>query len=389
MLIVCPKCGERCEIDFEPEVGQHIICPFCEQKFSYGEQQDDVGQAGTVMAVCPYCGFAEPVDEQFSGRVGECSRCHREFTIRANAKGIPLRAQSTVSAQPSTGRADAWLSAVSRLDPGLLVNLLMGIGIAIGSLFIVAASAELLFWGLFLMMVATLAPKFGATSDIKRLIRYLVTCAVLAVVVRGGCYGLHQNQIQKHKQAVAAKKVKVDARVQKLARKYFGHELCEWCPEDSVNSKPMIQGLNPFSGLQCESEVEKSFVSSDWDGCLFELRANLHQKPKLPGVITDEFTRAKVSQFKNLPLIEEITKTLGREPRLVRHPSFAGEIVNLNAEFNSDETTGGGEPLISIKISYSLSSGRLLASQLGRDPDATDYSNNHEDWNFEIWYNGH
>ena len=388
MKIVCPHCGEVCETTEDVVIGQHIICPFCEQKFSYGEQQDDVGRAGTIMAACPYCGFAEAIDAQYAGHIGECSRCHREFTIRANAKGIPLRAQSTISSQPSTGRADAWLSAVSRLDPGLLVKLLMGAGIALGSLFVVAASVELLFWGLFLMMVATLAPRFGATSDIKRLIRYLITCAVLAVVVRGGCYGLHQNQIQKDKQAVAAKKAKVDARVQKLARRYFGHELCEWCPKDSVNSKPMIQGLNPFSGLQCESEVEKSFVSSDWDGCLFELRANLHQKPKLPGMITDEFARAKVSQFKNLPLISEIAKTLGREPRLVRHPPLAGEILNLNAEFNSDEMTESGKPLVSVKISYSLSSGRLLASQLGRDPDGTDYSNNHEDWNFEIWYNG-
>lgn len=35
MVIRCPKCGESCEIDFEPEVGQHIVCPFCNTKFSY------------------------------------------------------------------------------------------------------------------------------------------------------------------------------------------------------------------------------------------------------------------------------------------------------------------------------------------------------------------
>ena len=181
MQIKCPKCGETCEIDFEPAVGQHIVCPYCGVKFSYAVRQESVST--TIMAACPYCGFAEAIDAQYVGHIGECSRCHREFTIRANAKGIPLRAQSAVSAQPSTGRADASLSAGSRLDPGLLVKLLMGAGIALGSLFIVAASVELLFWGLFLMVVATLAPKFGATSDIKRLIRYLITCAVLAVVV--------------------------------------------------------------------------------------------------------------------------------------------------------------------------------------------------------------
>ena len=45
------------------------------------------------------------------------------------------------------------------------------------------------------------------------------------------------------------------------------------------------------------------------------------------------------------------------------------------------------KPLVSVKISYSLSSGRMLANQLDRDSDAG-YSD-HESWDFEIWYNGH
>ena len=90
MLIVCPKCGERCEIDFEPEVGQHIVCPFCNQKFSYGEPQDDAGQAGTVMAVCPYCGYGESVGSDDVGQVGVCSQCRGEFTILADKAGVPF-----------------------------------------------------------------------------------------------------------------------------------------------------------------------------------------------------------------------------------------------------------------------------------------------------------
>lgn len=99
MLIVCPKCGERCEIDFEPEVGQHIVCPFCNQKFSYGEPQDDAGQAGTVMAVCPYCGYGESVGSDCVGQVRVCSQCRGEFTILADKVGVPFAAGGNSGAQ--------------------------------------------------------------------------------------------------------------------------------------------------------------------------------------------------------------------------------------------------------------------------------------------------
>lgn len=384
MLIVCPKCGERCEIDFEPEVGQHIICPFCNQKFSYGDPQ---GQSPKmIMAVCPYCGFGEQIEAQYEGHIGECSQCHSEFTITANAKGIPLRAQSPVSVWSGADKTSVWISGFSQLDPKLLVKLLMRVGMVLGGFFIAAESVEFLFWSLFLMMIATLAPKFGAASNLKRLGRYLMTCAVLAVAVRGGCYGLHQSQIRKDKRTVAAKKTKVDARVQKLSMYYFGHELCEWYPAGTDESKIVIRGENPFACLQGGGAVKKSSVVSGWDGCLFELRAELSRQTKLPGEITHGFAEAKVGQFKNLDLIAKITKTLGKEPNLVSYPLLPGELVNLNAEYNSDERAEDGKPLVSIKVSYSLSSGGLLASQSGRDSDAG-YSD-HESWCFEIFYNG-
>ena len=121
MEIQCPKCGETCAIDFEPEVGQHIVCPFCNQKFSYGEPQKQSPK--NIMAVCPYCGFAEPVDEQFSGRVGECSQCHGEFTIMPNARGIPFQPQ-TVAAQQSSGRSEG---SSSDGVLGFLLGLILGI----------------------------------------------------------------------------------------------------------------------------------------------------------------------------------------------------------------------------------------------------------------------
>lgn len=385
MQLECPKCGEHCEIDFESEVGQHVVCPYCDVKFSYGVQQES--DATTIMAICPWCGFTEEIDAQYAGHVGECSRCHREFTIQANVNGIPLHAQSTVCVQLNTDRTNAWISAFSRIDPGSLVKLLMGVGIVLGSLFIVAASAELLFWGLFLMLVAALAPKFSATSDIKRLIRYLTVCVVLAVAVRGGCYSMHRNLIMKDKQAAAAKKAKVDDQVQNLSMHYFGHELCEWYSADMDESEIVMCGNNPFAYLQGGDAAEKSCIVSDFDGCLFELRAELNRQIVLPDEITHGFAEAKVGQFKNSDLIAKITRMLGKNPNLIRYPSLPGELVNLNAEFNSDEITESGKPLVSVKVSYSLSSGRLLASQLGRDSDAG-YSD-HESWAFEIHYNGY
>ena len=121
MEIQCPNCGAVCEIDFEPAVGQHIICPFCNTKFSYGVSAESVPR--TVMAVCPYCGFAEPVDEQFSGRVGECSQCHGEFTIMPNARGIPFQPQ-TAAAQQSSGRSEG---SSSDGVLGFLLGLILGI----------------------------------------------------------------------------------------------------------------------------------------------------------------------------------------------------------------------------------------------------------------------
>ena len=121
MEIQCPKCGETCAIDFEPEVGQHIVCPFCNTKFSYGETESATPR--TVMAVCPYCGFAEPVDEQFSGHVGECSQCHGEFTIMPNARGIPFQPQTAAARQSSSRSGGSSSDGVL----GFLLGLILGI----------------------------------------------------------------------------------------------------------------------------------------------------------------------------------------------------------------------------------------------------------------------
>ena len=43
MQIRCPNCGNVCEADEEPVVGQHLLCPFCSKKFSYSYSVKYVG----------------------------------------------------------------------------------------------------------------------------------------------------------------------------------------------------------------------------------------------------------------------------------------------------------------------------------------------------------
>ena len=41
MYITCPNCGQTCEVDEEPVIGQHLVCPFCEVKFCYTGRDSD------------------------------------------------------------------------------------------------------------------------------------------------------------------------------------------------------------------------------------------------------------------------------------------------------------------------------------------------------------
>ena len=36
-MIKCPKCGNVSEVEVELEIGQHLICPYCSEKFAYSE----------------------------------------------------------------------------------------------------------------------------------------------------------------------------------------------------------------------------------------------------------------------------------------------------------------------------------------------------------------
>ena len=40
MRIKCPYCGEVIETAQEVVIGQHVVCPVCNRKFSYGEEME-------------------------------------------------------------------------------------------------------------------------------------------------------------------------------------------------------------------------------------------------------------------------------------------------------------------------------------------------------------
>ena len=49
MQIQCPNCNNVCELDAEPEIGQHVVCPFCSEKFSYSGS-DEFPEGGDISA---------------------------------------------------------------------------------------------------------------------------------------------------------------------------------------------------------------------------------------------------------------------------------------------------------------------------------------------------
>ena len=52
MQIKCPICGEICESDVMPDIGQHVLCPFCNGKFQYsGEHLAPQPQTKVLMRV--------------------------------------------------------------------------------------------------------------------------------------------------------------------------------------------------------------------------------------------------------------------------------------------------------------------------------------------------
>lgn len=137
MKMNCPYCGETCETESDLQEGQHVLCPFCGQKFSYRSATATASEESTVnliMAVCPYCGFGEQIEAQYGGHVGTCSGCNGEFTIMANARGIPFRAPNEIKLQSEDrSAAEELIPAMPSKGMGCLSMILVSLAISICS----------------------------------------------------------------------------------------------------------------------------------------------------------------------------------------------------------------------------------------------------------------
>ena len=101
MEIVCPNCSQPCVTDDELVVGQHVLCPFCNVKFTYGDSAStaESRSAGKLMDVkCPGCGTEYEVDASDAGQDVECEVCGRKFVIGAQEKNV--REESPPIAMP-------------------------------------------------------------------------------------------------------------------------------------------------------------------------------------------------------------------------------------------------------------------------------------------------
>lgn len=84
MKMNCPYCGEICETESDLQEGQHVVCPFCGEKFVYvraaSESVDEL-ESRTIKSICPFCGTVENVDQKYLGYICTCANCKREFKV--------------------------------------------------------------------------------------------------------------------------------------------------------------------------------------------------------------------------------------------------------------------------------------------------------------------
>ena len=50
MIITCPLCGAELESDVDIAIGQHVVCSFCERKFTYGADEASDAENADVSA---------------------------------------------------------------------------------------------------------------------------------------------------------------------------------------------------------------------------------------------------------------------------------------------------------------------------------------------------
>lgn len=132
MEIKCPNCGQTCEADEEPAIGQHLLCPFCDMKFNYTPQNTTENDSNSIantaepnaevppakiQAKCPHCGAVYEVDAAYIGETATCGTCNRPFVIKAaqetQSPDAPVDAASEKAAQTTPGATNGHIAAKS------------------------------------------------------------------------------------------------------------------------------------------------------------------------------------------------------------------------------------------------------------------------------------
>ena len=90
MIITCPLCGVELESDVGIAIGQHVVCPCCERKFTYGADEASDAEDPNISAAeatyeeglnskfCWKCGAEIPPDSVF------CPACGQNLRAEAN-----------------------------------------------------------------------------------------------------------------------------------------------------------------------------------------------------------------------------------------------------------------------------------------------------------------
>lgn len=85
--VTCPFCGSSSVVDVDLTAGQHLVCPYCENRFTYGEEVTTGGKVtntqlqSLVNVSCPHCGTQYEVQQSECGAVAICQVCNKEFVV--------------------------------------------------------------------------------------------------------------------------------------------------------------------------------------------------------------------------------------------------------------------------------------------------------------------